>query len=937
MPGYYKLVIQNKQKILLQESGLMQYSFKKDVLPIFQDLFKTTSNLIQATAISVGATIEYQVISQNVRGFADLQNINKKFQEKIDEADKLFKDAIPESVRGDVETLFGFTNPGAFMAKRLTESINTKNMDSFIPFWWFTKYLFSGKFFETDIKNFGELHTPMGSIKFNNIIWYQGWKNKKLIMGSMDIFKNNIHLLSKTNIEMFRNIKSIKQLEEKSAAFAFFMRTFKVYESYVAPITEFYDFCEKWQPGMIKMFENVSSYESENRKLQNMSSSDPNYEKQKKLVEQLLKSKNQLIDEFFKNLSESSGTILKHEMEYVPNIFKAIFGEEYYDSMIKPTAERAIDAGKYQVLSALGIGLNLPIEYINQFIDKINDSIPIGFPRIPRFPKVDLVGGNNDGGNNGGGNNDGGNNDGGNNGGGNNGGGNNDGGNNDGGNNGGGNNDGGNNGGGNNGGGNNGGGNNGGGNNNDEEEEDNIPLNNESYILKIKNNQKFLKEEKSNDKKNDQLSQSNISDNTAKIQQVSDEELEELRSLGLNKYSPNNAEEIIIKNLLNDKTISKFSKQWLELVKVTKQLKNKSYKIQKDVFLKMVDISMKYFDNIQSELKVALEDVNNAETDTSKKINSELNKKYKFEMTPQGFAKKLSYDFELLCNINTIYIGSYLINIQFMFEKNQIIYRFLKDHDVSEVRLLINNLRNNVSKKLLVDDKLIKRFESINKEISNLFGQNSRTFEIFNQTQKNLQKAVVDNQKGIYNFCDEYSAAVNDFEKLTENEKLNKLIDMITEFDLTLQVNMDNIYNNFLPALKNLKDNMNINLRNKKDALKKEFDALLIKMDLQSFDKIYTENKLKFDERYNECLKYTGLSKEGSKLYANLTELKKVQETYKQKITQISVDAVNAAEKSTQKIIPRDETTTKKSGKATLKINTNEINPVTVNNNEEEE
>ncbi len=891
MSGYYKLVIQNKQKEILQESGLMQYSFKKDVLPVFQDIFKTSTNLVRATVISVGATLEYQIISQNVKGFASLANINKKFQEKIEEADKLYKEAIPESVRGDVETLFGLTNPAMFMGRRLLESVNTKNMDSYIPFWWFTKYLLSKDFFTTDVKKFGEL---FGAFKFNNIIWFKGWIHKKLIISNFNFFKDNVHLLSKSNIESLKGIKTVNDLAAKSNKVLYFLRAFKAYESLVSPVVEFYDFCEKWQPGMLQMYENITVYEHEVAKLKEMSESDPGYSAQKQKVEEVRIKRDKLLRQFGKDMNLAAGTILKHEMEYIPNIIKIFSGEEFYDQVIVPTVSAETRKLYYSALFFLGGYLNAPIDKLNKGIDALNILIPGDFdiPNIPTFPTDPTPPSDNDNNNNRGNNNL---------------------------------------------------------NNNGSENNNNNRGNNldnrdqpmESYVLKITDQTKFLFE------KNLNLNATNvnrpeiatINKEQSELQTVSDEDLNELRELGLNKYSPNGAEEIIIRNLLSDTKISKASKQWLELTKITNQLKNKSYEVKKETFFKMLSLSLKYFDNIQTELSNSLNDLKNDQTDVSKKVNAEFNKKYKFELTPQGFAKKLSYDFELLCNINTIYVGSYLINIQFIIEKNQIIYKFLKNHDMAETRLLINNLRNNVNKKLFIDDKLVKKFESMNKEISNLFGETSRTFEIFMQAQSNLQKAVEENKKNIFSFCNNYMSVINDFEKLTEIDVLNKLNDMITEFDLTLQVNMEEIYNNFLPSLKKLKDNFNINLRNKKDSLKQEFDQILIRMDLQSFDKIYTENKVKFDERYNECIKYIGLSKEGSKLYSNLTELKDLQKVYQEKINQIASKQITKTENETQKIIPRDENTTKtkKSDKATLKINTNQINPISVNTNEEEE
>jgi len=905
MSGHYKLIIQNHKKSLLKED-LMQYSFKQHVLPVFQDLFKTSTNIIRATIISVGATVEYQIISSNVKGFASLNNINKKFQEKIEEADKLYKDAVPESVRGDVNLLYNMSNPGAFIAQRLiNSSVDDKGLESYIPFYWFTKYFLKGKggFFETDVEKFGDLF----GLKFNNIIWYKGFIYKELIGDSVDWFTTDgIELLSKTNIQELKDIKTIEDLQAKYWQVALFFKAYKIFQLYTAPVVEYYDFCKQYSAEKLlqicKLFAEYASAELKEENADNalaefvgahptcLNAGDPKYNEFLTLAAARdaarleMNTKKKEFTEESKDLLDTLKTkmeiIFRSEMELLPNIFGLFPGAT---EVIQPYLTNLLIAG-----------LNVSLSGINEVFSAM------GLPQWFRFTSG--FGGA------------------------------------------------------------------------PAPVTPSQPQNNDARLV-IKNNQKFLTEASQMDvstlkvKKKQEESVYKLQINNArkflieepvskeqkkietekKSRTVDDDDLNELEQLGLNSYKPNVAEELIIKNLLEDEKIGKYGKQWLEFVKVANQLTDKGRDKKKEIFRQMMTFSLKYFDNINNELQGAFEDLkNDQQSEVSQKINSELKKEYNFEMTPQGFAKKLSYDFELLCNINTIYVGSYLINIEFVFEKNQVIYLFLKDSDIENTRLLINNLKNNINKKLMMNEDLIKKFDKLSKETIKIFGEKSRTVELFEKAQKELYVSIEKNRQAIIDFCDDFHNVLNDFEKLSPFDKMNKLKDMITEYDETLQVNFEQIYNEFLPALKKLKDNFNINLKNKKDDFKKNFDGLLMQMDLQSFDKIYSDKKLKFEEKYNNCIKYTGLSKEGSKLFENLNELKAIQQQYQEKIknatgsninndvqqqnqttTTDTDDVKNNSEKNVTANMQKDDTK--------IKIKTNDINPIGVDSDDEEE
>ena len=860
MSGHYKLVIQNKQKNLLKED-LMQYSFKQHVLPIFQDLYKASTNIFKATIISVGATVEYRIISRNVKGFASLKNINKKFQEKIEEASKLYTEAVPESVRGDVDLLFGMTNPAATVAQRLIQtSLDTKSLETYIPFYWFTKYFFTtgeGGFFKTDVEKWGDLF----GLKFNNIIWYKGFIYKDLIIDNVKFLEQHVYLLDKSNIEIFKGIDTIEKLEAKFESVALFMKCFKIFEAFSSPVVEFYNFSKKWDADkMLEGLKVIVRREMKEIQYNNETDLAKKAELQKE-IEVLKQDQKILVNEFVDDVTQKGKIIFEHEINLVPKLMDVLLGFEGGDQ---------VKAKVYAIMCAV---VNVPIDKINEVLNKTPIIKDTGL-RLPRM--------NDNTGNNGGSNNS-------------------------------------------------GSGNNSGNGNNSDDEDGDINIGTEGYQLVIKNNQKMLKEDNNNHIKIQKKVENKVD--------VSEDDLSELQELGLNQYKPNGAEEIVIKNLMSDKKIGRYAKQWLEFVKISNQIKNKSKEKRKDLFFKMLRFSLKYFNIMQQELQEALVDIkNNPQSDVAQKVSSELNKKYDFEMTPQGFAKKTSYDFELLCNINTIYVGSYLINIQFVFEKNQVIYRFLKERNVDDARLLINNLRNNIIQKLTLDESLVKKFEGIGKEAIKIFGEKSRTIEIFQNAQQDLHQSIEENKTAIIDFCNDFIKVLEEFNHLSEFDKLNKLNDMISEYDATLQINLNQIYNSFLPALKTLKDNFNINLKQKKDEFQKEFDELLDRMDLQSFDKIYSDNKLKFEEKYNDCIKYTGLNKDGSKLFANLTELKNVQKDYQEKIKNYTDNlAKNQAAETdvNNKITPVDAKVKKE--KATLKIDTNSINPVSVNADEEEQ
>ncbi len=883
MSGRYKLVIQNKNKILLNE-GIMQYHFKQDILPVFQDILKTSTNVVKATIISVGASVEYQIIAADIRGFASLKGINKKFEEKITEANKLYKEAVPESVRGDVELLFGMANPSVIMSQRLADSIaNSKELDNYIPFWWFTKYLLDTKsgFFKNDVKDFGDLF----GFKFNNIIWFKGWLYKDLIIDNVEWFRTTgFQLLQKTNIQSIQGL-SYEQFEQKFAAVGLFMRSYKLFQSVTAPEIEYYNFCQQWGPDKLwNLMKDTMELETINKKLageysdaavgaaQADANNNPNdqakqkaftdlRDEQTRLKEQQsnLKLRNDTVYESFQNsVKYTLANVLKAEKEILGDTIKTFTGEEYY--------ENNIENNMHRVFFIVGNIVNVPLGKLSAYINKT-----LGFNIDFRLPNSWTLFQN-------------------------------------------------------------------------DRKDGKLILNNHTKTLVV------IEEENQQSKNNGSMSalKSEVGAEKVKINpdvsnQITLDDIDELKQLGLTKYQPNRAEEIILKNLIDNKKINKYTEQWMELSKLSKNVSNKPLQVRKDLFCDMLVTSMKYFDMIQNDLNIGFENLKNDRSVESKKINSELQKNFNFEMTPQGFAQKISYDFELLCNINTIYAGSYLNNLKFMYEKNNLLYHFLRGDSFEDVKILIGSLRNNITnhQQLDLSDAAIKKLENMNKEIVKMFGEKSRTFEIFTNANNNLKESIASNKEFLLNFCNEIEKNITDIRNQSDFTRLETMNNLTFEFIKTLEINLKQIYNEFLPALKNLKSNFEENIGKRKEILKKDFDNLLVKMDLQSFDNIYKVNKVKFDKKYNECIQYIGQAQSGSKLDEYLNELQVKQQEYSKKLEELNnteeLTSSSVNKKSSQTVATnRQSQKDNNPVKEKINIETNSLNPVSVGDNSDD-
>lgn len=832
MAGHYKLVIHNKSKVILKEE-LSQFKFK-DLTDFTSDMFKLTTGTLQATVLSLGAQLEYSFISRNIKTFADLKSVNEKFQKKIETAEKIYQDAIPESVRKDVDTLFNLTNPGAFIGKKLIDAVsNTETLDTYVPFWWFTKYVISGKFFETDVKNFGSLKIFGKDIKFNNIIWYRTWLYRDLILNNWDNLTRAINegYFTNSGIQELNGINNMDELVNRYPAVSLFITGTGIIRTLMRPIDEITSYVNNFDAERYTKFaqlryylhSNAAAYETAKRS-QNSGSANAD---ELKLITEYEDKKAKFDSEsraLIQNLTSSSAGLFFELSNLLPNLTRIISGDDFVSSLGNVTTSVATVA--WNILVALVRG------------------IPIIGPMIP--PGIGAGPGGS------------------------------------------------------------------------------APIQiSSSHILKIKNNQKFLFETNEKNVKSENVKKTS-----------NDQKVERLKSA-----IPNDAELVIIEKLMNNKKLKKYTEQWLEFVKLTKSISGKNVAEQNKLFFEMLKFSMDYFGKIQTDLNQSLQDLSNEQTDIAQDVNKELKNKFQFEMNPQGFATKLSHDFEILCTLTRTTANAYLTDAEFTLKQFDVIFEFLKSGDIEKCTLLANDLKGQINKKLnfILNDKDInKKFEEIDKSITKIFDKDSRTYEEFKKSQTDLFNNLKSTKSNIEKILDSFLKGINEFKDLKKFDKLNALISLIDEFISQTNNTISEIYEKFLPKLIGLKNMFEKDLNTRRFELKKDFDELLKKMDQKSFDLIYTENKQKLDVILNNIFQTIGQSKESGPLIKKIEELKQIKAKYieeleKEQATQQSDNEKNVEEED-------KNTDEQKEQKASLKINNDikTLNPINIKNDEEE-
>jgi hypothetical protein len=838
MSGSYKLVIHNGKKIILQEE-LSQFKFK-DLTDFTSDMFKLTTNLLQATVLSVGAQLEYSFISRNIKTFADLKSVNEKFQKKLETAEKIYQDAIPESVRKDVNLLFNMTNPGYFIGKKLIDTVSdTETLDTYIPFWWFTKYVASQKFFETDVKDFGQIF----GFKFNNLIWYRTWLYRDIVLNNYDIVKKAIDngVLSRSGIDELKNIHNMQDLINSYPKLTLFVKAFDVLRLLMRPIDQITSFANNWNESRYASYAALqfflankkTAYEAAKAKNPANRTQDENnliteYESKKQEFEDSTR-------DLTRNLTNTTVGLWSDLSNLLPNLITVVTGESFLRSLMNFTTQSASLC--WNLLKALV----RQIPYIGALIPA--DTTPL--------PPISLT---------------------------------------------------------------------------------------NSYVLQIKNNQKFLTEteiDANTDKVKSDKKGNNVSQTNNLI--LNDKKVERLKTA-----NPNDAELIIIEKLMSNKKLKKYTEQWLELVKLTKTVATKDAKAQGELFLEMLKFSGDFFGKIQGDLNQSLQDLNNEQTDISKDVNKELKNKFQFEMTPQGFAAKLSQDFEILCTLTRTTANTYLTDIEFTLKQFDVIFEFLKTSDVDKATLLTNDLKNQINKKLnfILNDKDInKKFEEIDKSIIKIFDKDSRTYEDFKKSQTDLFNNLKSTKENIEKILENFLKGVSEFKNLNKFDKLNSLIFLIDDFIQKTNNTINQIYQVFLPKLIGLKNIFEKDLNQRRFELKKDFEELLKKMDQKSFDVIYSENKGKLDVILTEIFKMLGQNKESGPLIKKIEELEQNKKKYKQELENEKKNQQQIKDKATQEIENQEDgEDTEKEEKASLKINKDmkTLNPINIQNDDEE-
>jgi len=833
MAGHYKLVIHNKSKVILKEE-LSQFKFK-DLTDFTSDMFKLTTGTLQATVLSLGAQLEYSFISRNVKTFADLKSVNEKFQKKIETAEKIYQDAIPESVRKDVDMLFNLTNPGAFIGKKLIDVVsNTETLDTYVPFWWFTKYVISGKFFETDVKNFGSLKIFGKDIKFNNIIWYRTWLYKDLVLNNWDKLTKAINegYFTNSGIQELSGINNMDELVNRYPAVSLFITGTEVIRTLMRPIDQITSYVNNFDAERYTNFAQLRYYLYNNASAYNdaiqAQGSGTETAQQRSLIAEYERKKAKFESEsqaLIQNFTSSSSGLFFELSNLLPNLTRIISGEGFVSSLGNITTNAASVAWNILV----GLAREIPI---------------IG-PMIPPSAGAGVDGSG--------------------------------------------------------------------------------IMEISSHILKIKNNQKFLFEANDNEK--------NIK--TENVKKISnDQKVDRLKSA-----IPNDAELVIIEKLMNNKKLKKYTEQWLEFVKLTKSISGKNVAEQNKLFFEMLKFSMDYFGKIQTDLNQSLQDLSNEQTDIAQDVNKELKNKFHFEMNPQGFATKLSHDFEILCTLTRTTANAYLTDAEFTLKQFDVIFEFLKSGDIEKCTLLANDLKIQINKKLnfILNDKDInKKFEEIDKSITKIFDKDSRTYEEFKKSQTDLFNNLKSTKINIEKILDSFLKGINEFKDLKKFDKLNALISLIDEFMSQTNNTISEIYEKFLPKLIGLKNMFEKDLNTRRFKLKKDFDELLKKMDQKSFDLIYTENKQKLDVILNNIFQTIGQSKESGPLIKKIEELKQIKAKYIEELEKEQVAQQSDNEKNVEE--EDKNTDEQKEQKASLKINKgmNTLNPINIQNNEEE-
>ena len=137
----------------------------------------------------------------------------------------------------------------------------------------------------------------------------------------------------------------------------------------------------------------------------------------------------------------------------------------------------------------------------------------------------------------------------------------------------------------------------------------------------------------------------------------------------------------------------------------------------------MVDLSSNFFDKLQIDFMKSMEEAKNEKSEVNKKINSELNSKYGFELTPVEIVKKNHFNFQLLCYTYRIYAVAYLSNIQTIFEENDFVLKLLKNVSSEELNTSLGKLKQITLNEVdsILRDETLEKFEKVNDDLKKIF------------------------------------------------------------------------------------------------------------------------------------------------------------------------------------------------------------------------
>ena len=446
------------------------------------------------------------------------------------------------------------------------------------------------------------------------------------------------------------------------------------------------------------------------------------------------------------------------------------------------------------------------------------------------------------------------------------------------------------------------------------------------YKLKIQKENKEIIQEEKKDVLPVAKGKENVKENQNKVgQQPSLIEF-------LKSKNPNEAEDVLIKNLIDRKDIDGRTKDWLQINQKlhstpVEQKKNKPK--MTGTFMEMLDFSLNFFNIVKNDINKGLNDLKNEQSTASQNVNKEFNKNFKVNLTPKDISSYSLFEFELLCVINRVHIGTYLKNIDLIMNQNQIIVNLLKNpYDLRTIRSSISIFKNSLEKyDITKDQSAIKKFDEIDREIKKRFDKSEAALADLNKSKNALyehNRTMIENAQ---KFCEELSSELLNFDDKKEGDSdlefAQKLSQAADAFFEEIETSNERIKTKLSKDMKELRYNFEKNLGKRKDSLQTRYLSLLKKQGLKTFSDVYDENMAIFKSIYQTCMSKIS----DDKLNEFLTLAKNFKQKYNLNLKKAEKEIEES--KETKKDEPQAN---QDSQRSTLKItnNTTELTPVTV-------